>query len=148
MATKAKTANGAETVENVLSASSDAVKQTFERTLKGFDEVATFNKDTVDAVMKSANTATKTFESLSAEILAFQKQSIEDVMAATKATMASRSVQEVMEVNSDFAKSTFDAYVGQMTKIGDLFTSATKETFDPLNARFTAIVEKVQSSRV
>ena len=147
MAAKTKSANGTQTVESVLNAGSDAMKQSFDRTLKGFDEMASFNKQTVDAMMQSANAASKSFESVSAELLAFQKQSIEDMMAATKATMASRSMQEIIEINTDFAKSAFDSYVGQMTKLGDLVSSAAKETFEPLNTQVSAFVEKVQSAR-
>ena len=147
MAAKTKSANGTQTVESVFNAGSDAMKQSFDRTMKGFDELASLNKQTVDAFVQSANAASKSFETVSAELLAFQKQSIEDAMAATKASMASRSIQEVIEVNTDFAKSAFDSYVGQMTKFSDMMSVAAKETFEPINSQVTTIVEKVQSVR-
>ena len=149
-ATKSKTpTNGAaETLENVVTASSDALKQGFEKAVKGYDEMATFNKATIEAVMQSASAASKGFEAINAEALAFSKQSIEDAVTATKAAMTSRSIQELVEINSDFAKSAFDSYVGQITKIGDLFASMAKGTVEPLNSRTAAFMQIVQSARV
>ena len=46
-----------------------------------------------------------------------------------------------------YAKSAFEAYVSELTKVSDLFTSATKETFAPLQGRVQAWVEVVQSAR-
>lgn len=147
MATKTKTTNGAETIETAFAAGSDAMKQSMDRAMKGFDEFATFNKKTMDALMQSANATTKGFEALTAEALSFQKQSLEEAMTASKAAMSSRSVQEFIEVNTDFAKNSFDAYVGQVTKFGDMFTKASKDAIEPINNRFSAFVELMQSSR-
>lgn len=71
MATAKKTANGAETIESVIGASSDAMKQSMEKAMKSFDEIAQFNKSTVDALVKSATAASKGIESLSTEVFAF-----------------------------------------------------------------------------
>lgn len=145
---KSPTNGAAETLESVVTASSDALKQGFEKAVKGYDNVATFNKATIDAVMQSASAASKGIEAINAETLAFSKQSIEDAVSATKAALTSRSIQELVEINSDFAKSAFDSYVGQVTKLGDLFVSLAKGTVEPLNGRTAALMEIVQSSRV
>lgn len=149
MANKAKTTNGAsETIENVVLAGSDAMKQSFERAAKSYDSIAAFNKATIEAVIHSANTATKGFEAINSEALAFSKQSLEDAMAAAKAAMTSKSVQELMEIQTDYAKSAFDAVVGQFTKMGDMMTSMAKEAVEPLNGRTAALMEMIQSQRV
>ena len=146
MATKSKS-NGAETMETVMSASSDAVKQTMEKAMKGFDDLATFNKSTVDAFVQSANAASKGLEALSAEVMSYSKQSIEDYMAATKAAMGSRSVQEFMEINTDYAKTAFDTYVGRFTKLGDMASATAKDAIEPLSGRMNAFMETMQSYR-
>jgi phasin family protein len=68
-------------------------------------------------------------------------------MAATKAAMASKNMQEFIEINTDFAKTAFDSYVGRFTKIGDMATATAKDTLEPLNSRFNAFVEIVQANR-
>jgi len=148
MASKSKsTQNGAETMETVITAGTDAVKQSMEKAMKSFDDIATFNKSTVDALVKSANAASKGLEALSAEVMSYSKQSVEDYIAATKAAMSSRSVQEFMEVNTDYAKTAFDTYVGKVTKLSDMASTTAKDTFEPLSGRLNALMEIVQAGR-
>jgi phasin family protein len=148
MATKSKsTQNGSEAMETVMSASSDAMKQSVEKAMKSMDDLTSFGKGNVDALMQCANACSKGMEAMSAEFLSFSKQSVEEAMAATKAAMTTRSVQEFMEINSDFAKSAFESYVGRVTKFGDMATTAAKDTFEPLNSRFAAFMEIVQNGR-
>jgi len=134
-------------METVMSASSDAVKQTMEKAMKSFDDIATFNKSTVDALVQSANATSKGLEAFGAEVLSYSKQSIEDYIAATKAAMGSRSVQEFMEINTDYAKTAFDTYVGRFTKLGDMASTTAKDAIEPLSGRFNAFIEAVQSYR-
>lgn len=145
MATKTKTANGAtETVENMMAASSDAMKENMEKVVSGFDKFSAFSKENVDAVIQSANAATKGLEAINAEALAFSKQTVEDGVEAAKAVMTAKSVQEIIELNRDFTKTAFDAYVGQLTKMGDMFASAAREAAEPLNGRANAFMTLVQ----
>lgn len=148
--TKTKGTNGGEGLENfetVFTAGSDAMKQSVEKALKGLDDWTSFNKTTVDAWVKSANAASKGFEQISSEVFNYSKQSVEDAMSAAKAAMGTRSVQEFIEINTDFAKSAFDTYVGRVTKLGDLATSTAKDTFEPINNRVSALIEIVQTGQ-
>ena len=149
MTSKAKATNGAtETIETMVKSSTDAVKQGFERAAKSYDSLTAFQKANLEALIQSANVATKGVESLNAEALAFSKQAIEDTVAAAKAAITSKSIQELIEVQSDFAKASFDTMIGQATKFGELFMSVAKDTAQPLNGRTAAFVELVQSSRL
>lgn len=151
MATKAKAAGdklgGTETVETAMKTGAEALKNGFEKATKGYEQIFAYGKDTMDAYLKSANVAGKGVESLQNEIYSFSKQAIEDQMAAAKALMASKSVHEAFELQSDFAKSAFEAYVGEMTKLGELFASTTKGAIEPLQGRMQAWMEAVQTTR-
>lgn len=147
MATKAKTVNGAEGVENMIAAGSEAWKDGFERVVKSYDDLANFSRENVEAVMKSANAFAKNIETINTETLAFSKQAMEESVAAAKSAFAIRSVQELIEIQSDFSKNSFDTFVSQMTKMGDLFAGASKEVIEPINGRVTAFVDLVQSNR-
>ena len=61
--------------------------------------------------------------------------------------LGAKSVHEAFEIQSDFAKSAFDAYVGQINRMNEIFLSATKETFEPIQGRIQAWVDVVQSAR-
>ncbi|MBL6939566.1 MAG: phasin family protein [Alphaproteobacteria bacterium] len=152
MMAKAKTAgekiNGAtETFETAFKNGTETLKANFEKAVKNYDQFLGFQKDTVEAYVKAANVAGKGAETLHNEIYAFSKQSIEDSIAHGKAVMASKSAHEAFELQTGFAKTAFEAYVGELTKLGELFVATSKETFEPIQGRVQAWVEVVQSAR-
>lgn len=152
MAPKTKTAedkvNGVEGIETAMKTGTEALKTGFEKAVKNYDQFLGYGKETVEAYSKAANVAGKGAETLHNELYAYSKQSIEDSIAAAKAVMGAKSVQEAFELQTSFAKTAFEAYVGEMTKMSDLFSSLTKETFEPIQGRVQAWVDVVQSARV
>lgn len=151
MATKAKTAgekiNGAENIETAMKSGTEALKTGFEKAVKGYDQVLGYGKETAEAYVQSANAAGKGAETLHNEIYTYSKQSIEDSIAATKALMGTKSVQEAFELQTGFARTAFEAYVSQVTKMSGIFSATTKETLAPLQSRAQAWVDVVQSTR-
>jgi phasin family protein len=148
--TKAKTAGDKATAsaESAMESGTAALKTGLEKAMKGYDAYVGYGKETAEAVMKSATTAGKSIESINSELYSYSKQSIEDSVAASKALMGSKSVHEAFEFQTDFAKSAFEAYVAEMSKISELATSATKEAFAPLKGRVQAWLDTVQAARV
>ena len=145
---KAKSAEAInEGIETAFKTGTEALKVSFEKAVKNYDQFLGYGKDTVEAYVKSANAAGKGAETLHNEIYAYSKQSIEDSIAAAKALLGSKSVHEAFELQTDFAKTAFDAYVSELTKLSELVVSTTRDTFEPLQGRVAAWVEVVQTAR-
>lgn len=136
-----------QTFETVTAASNDAVKESFEKSLGAMNDFSAFQKDSVDAVIASATTATKSLEELNTSAMAFAKKSMEDGVAAAKSMSGAKSVQELIELHADYTKSTLDAYLAEVNKSSDLFSSMVKDSFKPINDRMSAAVEVMQSQR-
>jgi len=137
----------AENIETAMKNGTEALKVGFEKAVKGYDQLVGYNKETIEACVKAANVAGKGAETLHNEIYAYSKQSIEDSMAAAKALLGTKSPHELFELQSNFAKTAFEAYVGEVTKLSELFVSTTKAALEPLQGRVQAWVEVVQSAR-
>ena len=146
---KAKTAAEKTTAsaETTFLNGAEAMKAGFEKAVKSYDTVLGYGKDTVEAYMKSATIAGKGVETINTELYSYSKDAIEESIAASKAILGSKSIHEAFELQTDYAKSAFEAYVGELTKFSELFTSTTKSTFAPLQGRVQAWVEVVQSAR-
>jgi phasin family protein len=140
----AKTAT--EAFEQVTSASSEAVRENFDRSLAAISEASAFGKQNVEAWLASAAAAQKGFEALSARTVAFQKKAIENHVAAAKSLMTSKSVQEFVEKQNDYAKSSFEAYVAELTTVSELVTDLAKETLQPINERVNAVGQLIQTN--
>ncbi len=136
------------TAESALENGAEALKAGLEKALKNYDAMLGFGKETAEACVKSATVAGKRVESLNNELYSYSRQSIDDAIAATKAVMGSKSVHEAFEFQTDFAKSAFESYVGQLSRVSEMVTEATKETYAPLKGRMQAWLDVVQTSRV
>jgi phasin family protein len=134
-----------EAFETVSAASTEAVRENFDRGLAALSEVSSFGKQNVEAWLASASAAQKGFEAISARTVAFQKQAIENHVAATKSLMTSKSVQEFVEKQNEYAKGAFEAYVAELSSVSDLVAGVAKETLQPINERVNAVGHLVQT---
>jgi phasin family protein len=145
--TNEKILNGAEHIEAAVKNGAEAFKTNFDKAVKGYDKFLGLGKENLEAVVAAATVAGKGAETLHNELYAYSKQSIEDSVAATKAVLASKSAHEAFEVQTDFAKSAFDHYVSQVTKMNEIFAATAKDAFTPFQTRYQAWVEAVQEAR-
>jgi len=145
--TASRTAKSAtEAFEQVSAASSEAVRENFDRGIAALSEASAFGKQNVEAWVASAAAAQKGFEALSARTVAFQKDAMEKHVAAAKSLMTSKSVQEFVEKQNDYAKSSFEAYVAELTSVSELVAGVAKETFAPINDRVNAVGQLIQTT--
>jgi len=145
MATAAETLKTS--TEKYSAAGAQAFKEAVDKSLTALNDINTHSKSNLEAVVASVTAATKGAETLGAHALAYSKKSLEDQVAAAKALTSARSVQEVVELQTAWAKSTMEAYMAEMTAASEIVSASLKETVTPLNARVTAAVEKFQAAR-
>ncbi|GIK47752.1 MAG: TIGR01841 family phasin [Hyphomonadaceae bacterium] len=134
-----------EAFETLTTASSETVRENIDRSLAALSEAQAFGKQNVEAWLASAQAAQKGFEALSARAVAFQKSALENQLAAAKSLMTSKSVQEFVEKQNDFAKSSFEAYVAELTSVSELVSGVAKETLAPINDRVNAVGQLIQT---
>jgi phasin family protein len=146
--TKAKTAaeNEFATAEINFNAGADAVKAGFDRAVASYDNIVGYNKDTAEALIKSATVAGKAAETLHNEIYSYSKQSLEETIAAGKAILGAKSVHEAIELQTGFAKTAFENYVAELSRFNQLVSGTAKDSFAPLQGRVQAWVNVVQAN--
>ena len=135
------------TVERMAQAGNQAFKDSVEKTLSALNEVNTLSKGNVEAVVESLTAATKGAETVGAQALAFSKKNWDEAVAAAKTLSGAKSVQEVIELQSKYAKTAMEAYVAEVNQMTETLSASFKDTFKPINTRVTAAVEKFQSYR-
>ena len=136
---------GADVIEAALKNSTEAVKDGFDKAVKGYDQLISFGKDNAEAVIKSATLAGKGLEAVNTEVFAYSRLTVEEGVEVTKAVLASKSIQEALEIQTDYVKTAFETYVTEMNKIRDLALSVAKQAAQPLQARATVIADLVQA---
>jgi phasin family protein len=135
------------TVEQATQAGNQAFKEGVDKSLNALTEANTLGKKNIEAAVESVTAATRGAEALSAQALAYSKKSWEDGVNAAQALASAKSVQEVIELQTAFAKTAMEAYLAEVTKATDTLSASVKDSFKPINERTTAIVERIQSAR-
>ena len=135
------------TAENFAASSVNAFKDTYEKSVTAMTELNSHSKKNVEAVVASVTAATKGAETLGAAAMAFSKKSMADQVAAAKTLATAKSVQQAIEYQTTFAKSAFEGYVAEMTKMAEMVSASMKDSMTPINERVTAMVERAQTSR-
>jgi phasin family protein len=141
----AETATAA--VEQFTAASNKAFKDSFEKGLTAFADLNAHQKKNFEALVASATAATKGAETVGAAAVAFSKKAVEDQVAAAKTIAGAKSVQEVIELQTGFAKTAFETYIAEVNKIAETVAASVKESAAPINERVTAFVEHFQAAR-
>jgi phasin family protein len=143
---KFPTEDATKTLETMAQAGQEQMKEHMERSMAAVSEMGAFGKENMEAWIASATAASKGFEALSSHYVAFSKKAMETNMAAAKSMMTAKSVQELMERQAEFAKSSFESYIGELNKMSDLMSGVTKDAMKPLNERFTAVGALMQTT--
>lgn len=134
-----------QTIETIAADTQKAAQEQFNKLASGFEKVTEFNQGTFDAIVKTSEVATKAAETLGSEVTEFSKKSFEDGVAAAQDFAAAKNMAELFEKQSAFAKSAFDGFVKETTKINEMIVATSKEVTKPLNERMTAASETMKT---
>jgi phasin family protein len=121
---------------------SKASPMTAPPTFKGYEEIAAFGKANVDALLQANSVFTAGFEAISKEVVSLTQSQFESAAAGAKAIFAARTLKDFIELNAGFTKSHFDKLVANSTRLGELSAKVATDTFAPIGARVTSVVEK------
>jgi|SRR5581483_9884866 hypothetical protein len=104
---------------------------------QNFDDFQKISKDNAELALKNLNAVSKGIQSLAVEVADYQKKSFEQGTAAIEKLLAARSIDKVIETQTEYFKTAYEGFVTEAKKIGDLYTDLAKETYKPVEAAFT-----------
>lgn len=102
----------------------------------GFEDMQKVGKDGMDSAMKSFSTLSKGFQAIAVEAADYSKKSFETSTAAFEKLLAAKSLDKVVEVQSDYVRSAYEGYVAEMTKMGEMMVDMTKDFYKPYEGVF------------
>ena len=128
--------------EQILSTTKEQLEKVNEIAFQGYPEIADFNKETVEAVMASTNTVAKGVEELGQEIATFAQKTAEKNFETAQKMFALKNVQDVLELQAEWAKSAFDGFVAESAKLQDISVQVSTKASEPISKQVNAAVEK------
>ena len=85
-----------------------------------------------DATMRSYGEAGKAVQALAAEVTDYSKRTFDDCLRAWEQLLGARSIDQAIEIQSQYMKRAFDTHVAELTKLGDMVTQMTRNAYAPI----------------
>jgi hypothetical protein len=109
--------------------------------IQNFETIQKQGQESLDVAMKSVNAMTKGFQDIAKETADFSKKQFETSAAAAEKLMATKSVEKAFEVQADYVKTSYEAFVAQATRMGEIYADMAKQAYKPYET-MTAKVAK------
>ncbi|MBT9370241.1 phasin family protein [Rhizobium sp. CSW-27] len=108
-----------------------------------FDEMSRKNKEAFDTVLRSYSEMAKGFQAIAAEAGDYSKKSFEEMTGFMEQMMTVKSIEGLYELQTKYAKNSYESFVAEATKLGNMYTDLAKTAYKPYEApvaRATAVV--------
>ncbi|MEA2759508.1 MAG: hypothetical protein QOH65_2121 [Methylobacteriaceae bacterium] len=101
-----------------------------------FEELQKLSKGQMEVATAAAASVTKGFQTIAAETSEYSKRSLESGSAYIEKLLGARKIEDAVQIQSDYAKTTYEGFVAQATRIGELYANLAREAFRPVETAF------------
>jgi hypothetical protein len=98
------------------------------------DDFQQYGKEQFDAAFASAGTLSKGLQAIATAVSDYSRKSFENGSAYVEKLASVKSLDKAIEVQTDYAKSSYDALVAESTKIGEIYADLAKEAYKPFES--------------
>lgn len=131
-----------ETYEKVVDTTKAQVEKANEAVAKGYDQLAEIQKEGIDAFIKAGEIWAKGAEDLGKAYFALAQDAAESSSEAAKAFLTAKSLKDVVDLQGEFARMTFDKSLSESKKLSELSIKVVNEALQPIQKQIAATWEK------
>jgi hypothetical protein len=102
--------------------------------VKNFEDLQQVGKENVEVAMKSAESMSKGAQAIAVEVADYSKKAFEDGSAMLEKLFGVKSLEKAIELQSEYAKTSYEGFVAKATKIGELYADLAKESSKPFES--------------
>jgi phasin family protein len=95
------------------------------------EDMQKFGKSSMDMALRSFGVWTKGAQAIAVEVVDYSKKSAESSAAAWERLVSAKSLEKAMEVQSQYLRSSYEDFVAEATKLGELYVDLAKEAYKP-----------------
>ena len=104
---------------------------------KANDDLQKIGKDNFDAVLRSYGEWNKGFQAITIRMTDYSKQAFEDATRAFEKLVGARSLESVIETQSQYAKKAYDTWVAEASKLGEMYAAVARGAYKPVEKAVT-----------
>jgi hypothetical protein len=107
--------------------------------IKNFEDVQKINQTGIDSAMKIWGDWTKGWQAIAVEMTDYSKRSFEDSSKTFESLLSVKSVEQAVEIQTNYAKRAMEDYMRQMSKVGAMYTEFAKDAYKPVEKAFSQV---------
>jgi phasin family protein len=85
-----------------------------------------------DAASRSFSEANKGFQALAAEMMEYSKAAFDDAIRTWEQLIGVRSLEQAMQIQSDYAKRVYENHMAEMKKLGEMTVGMVRDASKPV----------------
>ena len=85
-----------------------------------------------DAVVRAYGEANKGLQAITAEVADYSKKALEDATRAFQQPLTAKSAEQAFEIQSQYAKKAYDAYIAESSKLGEMWVGLARDAYKPV----------------
>lgn len=102
--------------------------------MQSFEDAGKAGKEFMDTSLKSMAAMSKGVQAIAVESGEYAKKSFETGAATFEKLLGVKSLEKAIELQSDYAKTAYEGFVAQATKMGELYADLAKEAYKPFES--------------
>ncbi|MGI8568463.1 MAG: phasin family protein [Methylocella sp.] len=106
---------------------------------KAFDVIEHAGNGQVDGVTMDLASFSTVLQAIFAEGADYTKKSVEIRLTLVEKLLGAKSLETVIQIQSDYAKTAYAAFIAQATKMGELHSTLAKAAFKPAEQAIAAM---------
>lgn len=110
-----------------------------------FDDANRKSKEAIDTMLKSYSDTAKAFQAIATETAEYSKSSFQDAVTHFETLSGARSFESVFELQTSYAKSAYEGFVAEATKLGEMYSDIAKNAYKPYQAPVAAAVKAAKT---
>ena len=107
------------------------------------EEFQSAGKDGFDSAVRSFGEANKGFQAITAAVTDYYKKAFEDGTRAFEQLIGAKSVGHAFEIQTQYAKTAYDTYMAEMSKLGEMYVGLTRSAYKPVEDVVAKVAKKV-----
>jgi hypothetical protein len=86
----------------------------------------------LDAATKAVAEGNKNFQAIAAEIMNYSKIAFDDAMRTWEQLVSVKSLDQAMQIQSDYARRVYDNHMAELSKLGEMTTGMVRDASKPV----------------
>ena len=129
--------------QNLFADAGERSQETFKRSQKAAEELAELTRANIEAFVDAGRIAVEGTRALGQDVVASGRDGVEQAAEAVRSFAEAKSPTEFLQLQGEFARTSFDRMVAESSKLTESFVKLAGEAIQPISNRASVSAERL-----